>query len=116
MYREKNTYHSLFVVIQTNELTMEICVVLKKIEKDLPQSQRFQKDSVSYNRITAHLYSFLLYLSYPENRNCLDVHIRMNGKMDNENVLHSHSGILFGYCKIKSEICSFIDGTINNHS
>lgn len=49
MWTERKTY-SPFVVIKTNEPTMEICVVLKKTEKDLPQSQLFQKDSVSYNR------------------------------------------------------------------
>lgn len=47
---DREEHLSLFVVIQTNEPTMEICVVLKKIEKDLPESQLFQKDSVSYNR------------------------------------------------------------------
>lgn len=47
---DREEHLSLFVVIQTNEPDMEICVVLKKVEKYLPQSQLFQKDSLSYNR------------------------------------------------------------------
>lgn len=116
MWTEKNTYHSLFVVIQTNEPTMEICVVLKKIERIYHRANDSKRTLYPITEITAHLYSFLFYSSYAENRNCLDVYIRMNGKMDNENVLHSHNGILFGYCKIKMKFGACIDGAINNHS